>query len=215
MKRNYGALPDTLYLARVPILATYSEEEASIFGLPLNTQNGKYDQDTFTEMTTVMITIDRMIDIYMLGFPITIVNYLDTKEIFNHLDTYLKHQVDKIQYSINRPFQEDSRMAEIDKFLSEMFAFNKETIVAGMVQPGNGFDLGIGLMGGVNSVTNERLSLRTVSTNNKPSINAAYSNAPGNPYIQPNQPIVNMNNVTREKIVKPKAGSINAAFLNK
>jgi len=206
----YQGLPDTLYLCRVPILATYSEEEAAIYGMPIDSTNGKYNPDTFTEMTNVMINIDRMVNLYTMGYPINIINYEDSKEVFESLDKYLNIQVNKIQSSINQPLQEDSRLSEMDKFLTEMFDFNRETIVGGMITNGGGFDLGLGLMNGGNGVTNVPVSLN----GSKPSINDAYNNT-NNIYIQPNQVMINMNDVTREKVVKTKTSSINAAFLNK
>lgn len=210
-------LPDTLFLCRIPIIATYSEEEAVIFGLPLDSINGHYNDKTYTKMTNVMISIDKMINLYSMGYPITIINYKDSKEIFTILDTYLNNQVNKIQMSINQPIKEDSRLNEIDKFLTEMFDFNRKTIVAGMINTNTGFDLGLGLMGGSNGVTNAPLQL-DATNDSKPSIAAAYTHSDkpnDNIYIQPNQLRIDMDTVKRERIVKPKSGTINEAFLNR
>ena len=214
LDKYYGELSPKLYLCRVPIIATYNEEEAMIYGLPMDKQNNSYNKETYLEMTNCMININKMINLYMDGYPISVINPQDSKEIFDYLDKYLNTHVNNIQRSINQPLKNDERLMEIDKFLNEMFSFNKQTIVKDMLQQNSGYDLGLGLVPTMHSQEVKEQAANQQHT----SITDAYNNnnnASGGHFIQQNQIGIRMDDIKRDSVMKPKKVSINASYLNK
>jgi hypothetical protein len=145
MLSQYHKLPTTLYKVRVPLISTYTEEEIELFGIPQDEYNGKA-KDASEAMTTVMINLDKMIDIYSMGYPIQLVVQDNVGEIYSSLEKYLLGTIDEENFSLNRATETDPRMDEIDKFAQEMFGINKITIVKKTINARNGFDLGMSLM---------------------------------------------------------------------
>lgn len=143
---RYNKLPDRLFKVRVPIMATYTEEELELFGMPLEKNNGKVNNKSFLEMTVVMITLSRMIDIYMQGYPISIINQQESAEIYKILEDYLSGVNNTQTYSPNQITIKDDRLEEIDKFANEIFGFNRHTIVKSSMNVNHGYDLGFGLL---------------------------------------------------------------------
>jgi len=213
--KYYGTLPTNLFMVRIPIVATYTEEEAMIYGLPADTEGTKTNVNAYQEMTNAMINVNKMIELYSIGYPINIVNPKDSIEVFNILDRYLNTHVNKIQRSINQPLEKDERLEEIDRFLTEMFDFNRHTIAKSMIKPSNGYDLGIQLMA---TGPTQRTGV-TEQQPHKPGrsmgITAGYNNPVGSIdapveevtsnsiYRQPNQVNVDLSKVNRRSVLKP------------
>jgi len=200
-------LPDKLYFVRVPVLATYTPAELEVLGLPTNHSlvDDSVDKEAYIELTTARINIDRMIDIYSNGFPIYILKEDDVKEIYNTLEEYLRDQKYMKQYSPNQPMIKDDRLEEIDKFLSEMFDYNKVGITKGMIST-SGFDLGVNSM--LPGTT--RTPITTIDENRKStgsSITAGYREDA--PTITANQPIIDYEKIKRRRQFrnKPKLNS--------
>lgn len=141
-----NTLPKKLYDVRIPILATYTDDELENSTIGLDTINGKVKDDSVMELTTVMINIDRMIDIYSRGFPIYIVKKDDVTDIYKTLTEYVSSTSPDHRYVLNRPKVVEERMGEIDKFLEEMFGHNKHTIVKKTINADNGYNIAQGLM---------------------------------------------------------------------
>lgn len=142
---NKYNLPKKLYKVRVPLIATYSEEEMELFGIPMDEIDG-IAKDTSEAMTTVMINLDTMIDIYSAGFPIKLVNNNEIDILFKSLEQYLSGSSHEEKHSLNRLEVIDDRLDEIDKFAQEMFGYNKATIVKKSINARNSFGLNVGLM---------------------------------------------------------------------
>jgi len=211
---NYrGDLPTKLYRVTIPIMATYSDAEIEIYGLPTDVNDGSIMQDSFTEKTNAMININRMVDLYVMGYPISIYNPDDAKEIFDHLDGYLNTHVNKIQKSINKPLKEDERLVEIDKFLSEMFDYNRVKIVEDKIKPYAPFDTGIGFMQSTANRRNEDIDLSRYKISGGKSM-SGYTGRNNNPNLNPNLPTINPHEVVREKVVN-KSKILTAAYLNR
>lgn len=142
---RFKPLPDTLFLVRIPIICTYTDEEIDLFGLPLTTDNmGNEFKDTYKDLTTVMINIDKMINVFIQGYPIHIVNKEDSVAIFNILEDYLAGTVNNPIAFINQVHTEEDRLPEIERFAQEMFGLNKSTIVNKIMKDNatDGFSLG-------------------------------------------------------------------------
>ena len=215
-------LTSKLYRVRIPLLATYTEEELEIYGIPLDVEKGKANQDSYKNLTVCEITIDRMIDLYKDGYPIAIVLPNDSKEIFKTLEDYLHIHHNKIQHSVNVGFIQDDRLKDIDTFLTEIFDYNRNTIVKGMVSTGSGYGINMGLMQTPGTITNNQIQLGIPTDGNVTTgVMAGYrdtmsgnnvNNNNNNIYVQPNQVNIDMNAVKRRSVVKLGSG-ITASYL--
>lgn len=146
MQQQFQELSKKLYRVNVPIIATYSEEELEVYGVGMDVRDGSVVKDSYEEMTRVMINIDRMIDIYLQGYPISIANQEESAEIYKELERYLNGVNTTQDFSPNRMRVKDERIEEVDKFAAEIFGFNRNTIVKSSVSTAGGFDLGAQLM---------------------------------------------------------------------
>lgn len=128
-------LPGKLFLVRVPIIATYSDTEIDLLGLPVDTNTfGGYNPKTYNNFTTCMLPLDRLVDIYMQNYPIYVVNQSDTVEIYNILEEYLTGESEPETFSRNLEARVEDRLVDIEKFASEMFGYNRGTIARDMYQ---------------------------------------------------------------------------------
>ena len=146
---SYQSLPNDLFMVKVPIVATYEEREITTFGLPVSIDqtDGVY-MDTYKELTTVMLPISRIIDIYISGYPIHIVNKDDIIKIYEIIDEYMNGTNQNSMVSINREIVEEDRMDDIVRFAKEILNINRETITNDVKKQiySHGFDLGMELM---------------------------------------------------------------------
>lgn len=155
--RTMYNLPAKLYRVRVPVIATYSDVEQSIFGMPVTTITPlSEDEDSselrndkvFGDMTNIYANLDTMIEMYSAGYPIRIINRSDSTEIFKTLENYLSGKYVDTSTSINKLNNTpDVRLDQIDRFVSEIFGYNKTTIVRSTMNAKSGFNLGFTPMG--------------------------------------------------------------------
>jgi len=206
-------LPSKLFKVKVPLIATYTEEEMGIFGMPVNVDDGKVNQDSYAMDTVVMFNLNRIIDTYISGYPISLVIPDESKEVFSILEEYLSlhnHNNHQLNYDV----VQDDRIMEIDKMLSELFSYNRATIVKDVVSVNNGFTNGFGgvHLGVPNNVNDDSYRIRD---DEQLGIMSGYQNTQqGNTtYIQPNQISVDISKIERTPAVKLKAG-INATQLS-
>lgn len=209
MRQQFQELSKKLYRVNVPIVATYSEEEIGIFGIGLDVRNGNLVKDSFEEMTGVMINIDKMINIYLQGYPISINNQQDSSEIYKELERYLSGVNTSQDFSPNQIKVEDQRVEEIDKFAAEIFGLNRNTVIKGSISSMGGYDLGAKLM---------NINHRSNSMNNAPAkktgVLAAYENdepeetptiVNNEVYINNQLPNINVNEVKRRSMYRERA----------
>lgn len=137
-------LPNKLYAVTVPTIVTYSQEELELYGLPMTVVNNEtLQRDYNTSYTHVCLPLDRIIDIFNMGFSITLRNPNDVVEIYNTLENYL-HDIDHtVRTSINRPKFKEDRLQDIDRFLTTMFELNKHKITTSTITLKNGYSLGL------------------------------------------------------------------------
>lgn len=209
-------LPDTLYSVRVPMLATYTEEELEIFGIPLDVNDkNKADINTYKNTTVCMMNINRIIDTYLNGYPIGLTNPDEAMILFKTLEAYLNIHVNKIQRSINAPVKQDSRLMEIDKFVTEIFDYNRNAIVKDMVGVGSGFNLNIGLMNTPGTITNNGFNIPSNDDNSSyrgSGITSGYREQQPI-YVQPNQINIDIDEVKRKSVIKMGSG-ITSGYMN-
>jgi hypothetical protein len=122
-------LPSKLYRVRVPEIATYSEAELEILGVPISIYDGYNRKHHYTETVVVMLPISRLVDIYSSGYSIEIMSRDDVTEVYNTLERYVNNSLEILNFSPNRAAVIEDRHEEIEKMLEEMFGYNKRTIV--------------------------------------------------------------------------------------
>lgn len=143
---RYKPLPDNLFLVRVPIIATYSEAEITHLGLPLNMINGKPDHTTYQTMTPVYLKLDKIIDIYISGYPIRLVNTSDIETIYTILDKYVRALNDNDNFELNTAGVVEDRLYDIERFAAEIFDHNKISILKQLIRGKNGYDAKVDIM---------------------------------------------------------------------
>lgn len=145
MSVKYKPLPTTLYTVSIPTIATYSEAEMEILGVPVTEySNGKKNYDDMP-MTTVMLPLTRIIDIYSSGMPITLIDTDKVVEIYTTLEEYISDS-NKRAPMLNAAVIDDNRDIDIDRFAEEVLKYNKHTIVNSLYNKSSGFDIGLGKM---------------------------------------------------------------------
>lgn len=204
---DLNRLTKSLYTVRVPLAATYSEAEIELYGLPVNIVKGE-KKDSMSDLTTVMLPLESIIDIYKQGFFIRLVNREDLNKIYNQLDNYINGLENNNKRSINIQEGDVDQLNEIDQFLTEMFDNNKPSLVKGMVNGNSGFTLGVDVM---------RLSNSSKYTGEvkKTSILAGYEDSnttttnenKGVTFItEEHQPVIDMSKIKRATTVRHRSG---------
>ena len=152
MATMYKELPDKLFLVRVPIICTYDYKEMEILGMPTTydySTNKILDRKAHTNLTTCMLPLTKLIDIYNNGYEISLVNKDDVTTIYNLLDEYLTSMIAvKEGYVLNSEQVEEERIDGIERFAREMFGLNKGTIVNTMISStqNTSFDLNFNML---------------------------------------------------------------------
>ena len=130
-KNNADVIFHKLFLARVPILSTFSEEEIELTGIPMH-QNMEDEKksESMLNTTTVMITINDMLEKYKNGFKITVVNYEDMSFIYNVIQDHLLAWRNRRITSLNNVSTNiDDDLINLDSFANEIFGIHKVKIV--------------------------------------------------------------------------------------
>lgn len=140
---RHGKLPNKLFHVTIPTTMTYSQEELQLYGLPLTVVNNDYLERDFSGTSNVMLPLDKIIDIYSMGAPITIRSDEEMLEVYEILEAYLDDKHNTNTNSIHKPIFKEDRLAEIDRFASEIFRLNKHRIVKDTISLKNGFSLGL------------------------------------------------------------------------
>lgn len=172
----HNALPNKLYRVRVPEIATYSDAEIEILGLPLTIMNGDDRKHHYKETVSVMLPLTRLVDIYTSGYSIEIIDRNDITEIYNTLERYLNNSLETANYSPNRAAVIEDRHEEIEKMLEEMFGYNRKTIVKDTLKNHTSF--------GKLNISMYHDNFKPVVTDNKP------ANAAAGYGIYDNEPVV-------------------------
>lgn len=153
---RYEPLPNKLFLVRVPIVATHTDAEIELLGLPVSINHyqnygsnyGMCNYQAYKELTTVMLPLTRIIDIYCNGHKIVVVNKSDIPIIYDILEKYLLGVTAVKQFSLNHALIEEDRMDDIERFAQEMFGINKAVIAKSVFDQmsQNPFNINAGFM---------------------------------------------------------------------
>lgn len=143
--KRYKKLPDDLFLVRVPMITTYSDYEINNIGMPVNVINGVPDYSTFNAMTVVMLPLDRIIDIYISGYPIRLCKTEDLETIYTILDEYVRgvELNPDYRFNLNKEHIVEDRLYEIERFAAEIFDTNKFEILKQSIDFKHGYTVDI------------------------------------------------------------------------
>lgn len=141
-------LPNRLFTVEVPMVVTIPDLELEMFGTPIDMINGKKNPKTHLETSRVMLPVARIIEIYSSGHKIMMPIREEISELYKVMDVFLTRIVEANQLSLNKVDIDEHLVEEIDKFCTEMFSFNRNTILKGQldVNKSSGYNLGVELM---------------------------------------------------------------------
>lgn len=150
---RYEPLPGKLFKVRVPMIATYTPEEISLYGMNVNIIDGRADMSSIYAPTLVQLPLDRIIDIYTEGYrPITLVDRKELEEIYTILDNYVRGLASTNNFMINTPGIVEERLYDIERFAAEIFDNNKVAILKQSLKFKHGWDVDVNTMS-MNQVT--------------------------------------------------------------
>jgi len=211
MRLKDTGLPDYLYKVKIPAVATYSEEEIEFFGMPVSVLNGDKKED-FEADTVVMLPLDKIVDIYISGYSIVLLDNEQVAKMYNVLEDYLA-KLDVRQNSINRLPMRDDRADDIERFLTEMFGYNKSSIVKDALKASSGFNLGMNVMHRNNPMagtTNGERRLVTSGIGIMSNYDVDYKQqpAPNNvSYITDESPVIDLSKIKRTSKPRQRRGT--------
>lgn len=131
MVYRYFKLPDTLYDVRVPRIATMSDAEIELLGLPITLVDGHLEVRE-RDFVTVMLNLSRILDIFINGYPIYLVHESDLKSIYNTYENYVNNFRSNPEKGIDlndiSMLEDTERLKELEKFLNVLFDKYKANI---------------------------------------------------------------------------------------
>lgn len=99
-----------LFLCRVTFIQTLSTDYINLYGFPASGDN-RTDQETANELVSRMLTISQMSEYFKEGIIVHVVDYKDTKEIYERISNHLNAW----KYKLNNEF--NIRDAPLDDLL--------------------------------------------------------------------------------------------------
>lgn len=172
---RYKPLPKELFFVRVPLIATYSDIEMNTLGLPINMINNQPDHTTYNTMVPVYLPLDRIIDIYISGYPIKLIDHESLDRIYVILDQYVRGLNDNDNFELNMPGVVEERLYDIEKFAAEIFDNNKVDILRKLISFKHGYDANVNIMH-VNTPVVNKQPVNHVVLNNTDSYQSVLSN---------------------------------------
>lgn len=113
-----------LYLVNVPWLQTQSVEDLRHFGVPM-TGDPEYDKQVKNEVRALMLPIDKMAELYEGGAEIGIINYADTRRIYERIEAHLEAWAKHLKGSLNQLNAPVKDLLLLDKFAHSVYEFAK------------------------------------------------------------------------------------------
>lgn len=111
---------EILFRCKVPQLATTSETYYRIFGSP-TTGDAAIDRELQNQWIDTMIPIVKMVEYFNQGITIRVVNYADTKIIYDYIQRHLELWLDNVQHGLNIGNAPVEDLIAMDKFASTVF----------------------------------------------------------------------------------------------
>ena len=118
-------LTDYYYRVRLNLLENTSEDYIKIFGTPI-TGSKEIDHNLLTRWYVTQMPICKMIDLYKEGKSVKIVNYKDTKEIYEAIDKHLNLWLSFLKQRVNVTTAPVEDLLIMDKFAQEIYPYAVE-----------------------------------------------------------------------------------------
>jgi hypothetical protein len=167
---------DRVFRCRVPVIATYTDDELNNLGMPILKVDDVKKKTDYDELVTVYLTVNTLVEIFSEGHPIHIYNDDDISLIYKAIDEHLSNWRYRVANTLHIPDAPESDLAKLDAFATEIFNNNK-ALVAGTIagKSNDMFSIDLNLMGdlkhsGVVDVTDVKRE-----SNIEPSKNKGYS----------------------------------------
>ena len=109
-----------LYKVRVPLVYTMSDDEIRTRGLP-TTGDEKIDKMMHNNPTISYMTIDKIFETYRLGATISVVDYDDTKLIYEAIQGHLEEWLRFMQHGIHLHAVPFDDLLDLDAFASVVY----------------------------------------------------------------------------------------------
>lgn len=119
-KDTTEAIWDDLYLVSIPDIYSRPDEDIKRFGTRI-TGDKLFDSGATGDFKTVMINIDKMIEHFRNNLEIRIVNYSDTKNIYEAISDHLHAWMYQIKHGINIGDAPIEDLILMDQFAEHVF----------------------------------------------------------------------------------------------
>ena len=127
-----------MFRVKVPVVATYTQQELELYGIPVDIVDGQAQSSFNTNRkSTVVLSVDRIIDIYIQGYPISVLNEEDAKSIHSILINYING--DSTIRSIHHRHIDDERIPVMEEFANEILNNNAHEIIKKELTFGDAF----------------------------------------------------------------------------
>lgn len=152
-----------LFHVRVQFLQMLSIEELQHFGMPI-TGDPVYDKQIANESRDIMLSIQRMCELYDSGATVAVVDPKDTKRIYEHIENHLEAWATHIRTSMNKKTVPVKDLLLLDRFAHSIYEFAKyrfadeDGFIASLITQMNGHQLTLGL----DKLQNSLLSTPTI-----------------------------------------------------
>lgn len=183
-------LTSKLFKVRIPVMYTYTQFELEVMGTRVNSRDNEHYNTNeqisdMSNLVTVMINLDKILDIYINGGKILICDENDVETIYQTLENYLQTVNRQVTRSLNSKIVKENRIDDIDRFLTEMFGYNRKNILTNVISK-SGYELNINLFN--SQISNQQHAATVAAYNNQ------YDNTT---YINNNLPDVDIDKVDR------------------
>lgn len=140
--KPFDIIFNKLYRCNVPIISTYTSRELEFVDIPTDIRNGEV-VDSKMENVVVEITVTRMVDIFMNGFRIGILNKDDISEIYYGIQDHIANFSSTFKSSPNEYIDVPvDDLENLDLFASSIFKNQKKVIVEDSIPKQNAFGIG-------------------------------------------------------------------------
>lgn len=110
------------FLCRVPNIQTMSVEYIQMFGMPA-CGDPHQDRETANELVSRMLTINEMIDFFNQGVSVAVVNYKDTKEIYERITDHLNAWKQHLEHGWHTRDAPIDDLLTMDKFANVVYRY--------------------------------------------------------------------------------------------
>ena len=109
-----------LFTCRVKLISTMSEDYIKLFGMP-STGIPEYDREIPNEMVIRMLTINQMVEFFKQGVTVHVIDYKDTKTIYELITDHLMAWKQKLAVGFNNRAAPIEDLILLDQFANVVY----------------------------------------------------------------------------------------------